>query len=352
MIFLIIVIIITICILITFKNSNVFLFANPEPGPACPVGFKSQGGKCIPSSTMLKNGLTYLSKNPTKPVPVAYKPLITSGYLVKKSDKWTVDSRKPVRQVQPGPKPAPVKPGPKPAPVKPAPVKPGPKPVPKPGPPVKSGGPSQLPSSPNQQKPTSCTFGGKQNKNCLLQYYNGNQNFQSSNNGTRLQASINPSSLDGSKNDGSQNRIRNEIAVRDVMKKDGQTISFNFSASGGNNVNKNKSAIFFQIKPQGTGNNDSLIRLGIKNGMVSYGLHGNDTVPTNIPANQHNNIQIKANNGQGTVYINGQPVKDSKGQNVSFSLGAAANSQIKFGLEAVPGQIDGTITGSYDNISF
>ena len=210
-----------------------------------------------------------------------------------------------------------------------------------------------LPHAPQQQKPTSCRFGGKDVKNCLLQYYSGEQNFIVTNDGKNLQARINPSSYDGSKNDKSKNRNRNEIALRNVVKKDGQTISFNFSAQGAQNMDKNKSAVFFQLKPQGHGGNDAQIRLGIKSdGTIGYGLFGGNIQSTGIQANQNNNIQIKTDNGRGYLYINGKQIKRKDGEPVSFSLGAADDTQIKFGLEAVPGQINGDVYGIYNNIRF
>jgi hypothetical protein len=210
---------------------------------------------------------------------------------------------------------------------------------------------SQFPPAPNPTKPVSFKIGGKTVIG-LLQYKNGPQNFRVGNDGRSLQASINPSSYDGSKKGKSQHRLRNEVAIRNEVKKTGQTIGFNFRAQGVNNLNKNKSAIFFQLKPQGGGGNDSLVRLGIKNGFISYGLHGNDTIATNIPASQKNAIQITSKNGRGYLNINGTPITNKAGEPISFSLGAANSTQIKFGLEGLNNAVHGEVQGSYDNISF
>lgn len=211
--------------------------------------------------------------------------------------------------------------------------------------------PQPFPNAPNPKKPTSFQFGGR-TVTGLQQYKNGSKNFRVSNNGKSLQASINPSSFDGSKEGNSQRRLRNEVAIRNEVKRTGQTISFNFRAQGVNNLNQNKSALFFQLKPQGFGGNDSLIRLGIKNGFISYGLHGNDTVSTNIPASQKNAIQVISKDGRGYLNINGKPITNKNGEPISFSLGAANSTQIKFGLEGLKNAVHGELQGSYDNISF
>lgn len=211
--------------------------------------------------------------------------------------------------------------------------------------------PQPLPKAPDPSKPTTFQFGGR-TVTGLLQYRNGPKNFRVSNGGKTLQASINPSSYDGSKKGNTQRRLRNEVAIRNEVKKTGQTIGFNFRAQGVNNMNKNKSTIFFQLKPQGSGGNDSLIRLGIKNGFISYGIHGNDTVATNIPASQKNAIQVTSKNGRGYLNINGKPITNKAGKPVSFSLGAANSTQIKFGLEGINDAVHGEVQGSYDNISF
>lgn len=208
-----------------------------------------------------------------------------------------------------------------------------------------------FPKAPNPSKPAKFQFGGR-TVTGMQQYKNGPQNFIVSNGGRTLQASINPSSFDGSKPGNSRSRLRNEVAIRDELKKNGQTISFNFRAQGVDNLSKNKSAIFFQLKPQGGGGNDSLIRLGIKNGFISYGIHGNDTVATNIPASKKNAIQVTSKDGRGYLSINGKPITNKAGKPISFSLGAANSTQIKFGLEGLPSAVHGEIQGSYDNISF
>lgn len=374
MILLVIVLVIIIAIL--NSNRNKFLFAPPKK---CPNGYRAQGNACVPTTSLIQNGLNYVKKNPTKKIPDAYKPLVDGGYLRNKDGKWTSNPT-------PGGKPPAIKnTSPQ---CKSGQVLSGGKCVNKPqggggsgsgsggckqGQVLKGGkcvnvpnnsgggggasqnnkgGKSTYPSAPQQQKPTQCKFGGQNVKNCLLQYYDGDKNFIVTNDGKTLKARINPSSYDGSKSDKSKYRNRNEIALRDVLKKNGQTISFDFVANGQQNVDKNKSALFFQLKPEGGGGNDALIRLGIRDGKISYGIHGNDTVPTDIPANQTNNIQIKAKDGRGYLYINGQQIKNKGGEPISFSLGAADSTQIKFGLEAVPGQISGDVTGTYDNIQF
>lgn len=218
----------------------------------------------------------------------------------------------------------------------------------KPKPPIK---PQPFPAAPNPSKPTTFQFGGRTVVG-LQQYKNGPQNFRVGNGGRSLRASINPSSYDGSKPGNTQQRLRNEVAIRNELKKNGQTIGFNFRAQGVNNLNKNKSAIFFQLKPQGSGGNDALIRLGIKNGFISYGIHGNDTVATNIPASQKNAIQVTSKDGRGYLNINGKPITNKAGKPISFSLGAANSTQIKFGLEGLKEAVHGEVQGSYDNISF
>lgn len=377
------VILLTIVVALLNSKTFTFLFAPKKPTqPAkpksCPTGFKAQGNSCVPSASFVQNGLKYVSQNPTKKIPDAYKPLVEQGYLSKNKDKWTSN------------------------------------PTPNGKPPVNTGGSTSsnkcsanqvlqngkcvtkggggsgggtsgnkcfanqvlqngkcvnksqgggtsggggkpiLPSAPQQQKPMSCTFGGKTIKSCLLQYYDGDSNFRVTNDGKRLEARINKSSYDGSKDDKSKKRNRNEIALRDSVRPNGQTISFDFSATGHNNIEKNKSAIFFQLKPEGYGGNDSQLRLAVKDdGTIAYGLHGGNTVSTGIQASQNNNIQIKTNDGRGFLYINGQQVKKNNGEPVSFSLGGNS-TQIKFGLEAVPDQLDGKgdITGVYNNIGF
>ena len=325
-------------------NNDNFLFANPKP---CPNGFKNVGGKCTPSTSIVQNGLQFLTSHPKiskDKIPKVYQPLVQQGYLTNKNGKWTSNpspsGQPPIVIPQQQPKP------------------------PKPPKPSNNGGGGQVqnppsgsqgvkstyPSAPQQQKPTTCQFGGQNVKKCLLQYYNGDQNFIVSNNGTRLQARINQSSYDGSKSDKSQNRLRNEIALQNILQKDGQNVSFDFSASGTQNIDKTKSAIFFQIKPTGGGGNDALIRLGVRDGKIAYGIGGGNMIPINIPAGQRNNIQFKMNSGRAYLYINGKQVNNSSGSPISVSLGNPNDSQLKFGLEGVPEQINGDIVGSYDNI--
>jgi hypothetical protein len=381
------VILLTIVIALLNSKTFTFLFAPKKPTQqkSCPTGFKAQGNSCVPNASFVQNGLKYVSQNPTKKIPDAYKPLVDQGYLAKKNNTWTSNptptGKPPVNTggggsssttrcaanqfLQNGKCVA-----------KPSgntgggtsgnstrcganQVLQNGKCVTKPqgggggGGMSSGGGKPILPSAPQQQKPTSCTFGGKTVKNCLLQYYNGDDNFRVTDNGKRLEAKINPSSYDGSKDDKTKNRNRNEIALRDVVQKDGQTISFDFRASGNQNIDKNKSAIFFQLKPEGYGGNDAQIRLAVKDdGTIAYGLYGGDTISTGVKADKNNNIQIRTDNGRGFLYINGQPVKTNKGDPMSFSLGSASSTQIKFGLEAVPDQITGDIYGTYDNISF
>ena len=351
--------IVIIVIIIAYLNTEHYKFLFAAPPKSCPTGFRKQGNNCVPNTSFIQNGLKYVTKNPQKKVPDAYKPLVDSGYLKKQGNTWTSNPTpggKPPAYNNTGGRGGNQKPpggggsgNQKP------PGGGGQKPPDGRGqkPPGGRGGNSILPSAPQQQKPTSCRFGGRDVKNCLLQYYNGDQNFIVTNDGKTLQARINPSSYDGSKDDKSKNRNRNEIALRNVVQKDGQTISFNFTAQGAQNMDKNKSAIFFQLKPEGHGGNDAQIRLGVRSdGTIGYGLFGGEIKSTGVQASNNNNIQIKADGGSGYLYINGQQVKANNGEPVSFSLGAANSTQIKFGLEAVPGQINGDVYGIYNNISF
>ena len=200
--------------------------------------------------------------------------------------------------------------------------------------------------NPNPKKKVEVSVGGITSP-ALLQWKKGG--LQVSNNGKNIDASINPNSQDGSKLQGTY-RNRNEIALVNNLNKL-NNISFNFSAKNTDNIKQHSTGIFFQLKPTGEGGNNAFIRLGIRDGKIAIGYPNKtpqilkDSSGNTFNANGNNNFQFKLNGNSSQLYINGKPTVDFK-----LPPSKAESTNIKFGLEAVPGTLNDAISGSYKNI--
>ena len=288
-----------------YQNDNTFHYA-AKPAKA-------------PTRNQLNNALSKLNSGQKK--PSTYQSLINKNYLYQKGGKW-YSRNKPAGQ-----------------------------------PPVRGGGkPNQgggKPSkglisnpNPNPKKKVEVSVGGVTSP-ALLQWKNGG--LQVSNDGKNINVSINPNSQDGSKLQGTY-RNRNEIALVNNLNKL-KTVSFNFSAKNTDNIKQHSTGIFFQLKPTGKGGNNAFIRLGIRDGKIAVGYPNKtpqilkDSSGNTINANGNNKFEFKLNGNSSQLYINGKPVTDFK-----LPPSKADSTNIKFGLEAVPGTLNDAISGSYQNI--
>ena len=86
--YLILICIVIISIGLWYFTTSEYLYLNAPP-KSCPIGHRIQGNKCVPNATLIQNGLNYVTKNPQKKVPDAYKPLVDGGYLKKQGSQWT-----------------------------------------------------------------------------------------------------------------------------------------------------------------------------------------------------------------------------------------------------------------------
>lgn len=207
---------------------------------------------------------------------------------------------------------------------------------------------NSFPTAPNPTKPQTVYVAGKPFKG-LLQYKNGQ--FIANSNGTQFTATIDPKSLDGSKKGDSTSRLRNELAVKNMIGGSG-TISFNLKTSGSQNVSDSKSSKstnIFQIKPSGQGGNDAFLRLGVKQGKITYGIDGGNQKPTDISASVNNKVDIKlnTNTGKHDLYINGKLITSFKA-----SKGDLQDANVKFGAEGFKNETKGRFSSTYSNVSF
>lgn len=71
-----------------------------------------------------------------------------------------------------------------------------------------------------------------------------------------------------------------------------------------------------------------------------------DSSGNQIDMNKNNKFEFKMNGNTSSLYVNGKEVS-------SFGIPPqkGGDSNIKFGLESVPGTLNGTINAEYNNIS-
>ncbi len=194
--------------------------------------------------------------------------------------------------------------------------------------------------NPNPKKPVKLNIGGTINSPTLLQYTQGG--LQISPNGRNIYASIKPNTKDGSGNN--KDRQRNEIAIKDQFKNGKSNISFNLNLASKTNDTNNRIINAFQIKPQGTNSGAAYVQVGVKNGKVAYTVNGKNSIPTNLPANTNTKVDIKMNNGQGTLYLNDKKI-------TSFNV-YSNNANVKFGLEGSGKKhVKDTVSATYNDIT-
>ena len=281
---------------------------------------------------VFKKHLKILKKN-NKPTTQYQQNLVKQGYIYKKNGKW-VSNKDPS-----GPNAG-------------APAVQNYKPQQQPQQPqqpqdnvfMKNPDPSFL-KNPNPSPQQQVTVGG----------YTTNANFQwtksgltVSSDGTKITSSINPKTPDGSKKN-STARNRNEIALKARLNKL-QNISFNFSASGEDKIKQNSTGIFFQFKPQGEGGSNGL-RFGIRDGKLALGLPYKtpkiikDKNGKEIDMTGDKKFDIKINGSKSTLFVDGKEVTTFDNPRPDKEI------NVKFGLEAVPGTLNGTYSATYNNIS-
>lgn len=204
-------------------------------------------------------------------------------------------------------------------------------------------------TSPLPNKPSLVNIGGKQVV-ALLQWNDGG--LRISQNGRVITSTIKPSSTDGSKVGKSTGRNRNEIAIKYMADKV-KGIDFKTALSGYENMKKNKSAIWFQIKPEGSsGDNNATIRLGVESdGRITIGRHGikgknnssGGPMYTSLNAKDYKgkplNISVKLNqSGKNVILVNGKELTLDNGKVAEFE-DPPKKSTIKFGAETVKGTL-------------
>ncbi len=318
----------------------------------CPGGgVRNSQGKCPSLASLGRDSVTTTTTAPTKELLAkalaaytknnksgivnkdsVYKDLVERGYLQFKDGKWKPNN-KPVGQPAVGSG------------------------AQRPSVPPSGGGSNKNPKNPkevyaanppNADKIDNVTIGGFTTQ-ALLQWNDGD--LQVSQNGTSISSSIDPQSTDGSNEGNSKKRHRNEIALVVPKKevRDLETISFDFRANGTDNIVQHSTGVFFQLKPSGKGGGNAY-RLGIRDGQLAIGLpYGTaqivkDSSGKPIDMDKSHKFDVKFDGkGGGTVYVDGKPVKPPIKM-------ANTETNIKFGLEGLPGTIEGSVSGQYDNI--
>lgn len=318
-----VIIVLTVIILYYFTSNTFFLaFASKNSNN------NSSKAAAPPSQKTLKRALqVYKEKNKSGKVqPTSnYKYLVDRGYLYFKNGTWYARNKPqgqpaavPKKQQQPAAN----------RPQNSGPLQGNQKPI------VFKGE-----NNPNPKKPVAVSVGGHDTQ-ALLQYQNGG--LKISPDGKSIVATIGPGTNDGAGNN--QDRQRNEIAIKNLLGSK-RNISFDLNVTGNVNETKNRIVNAFQIKPSGTGGDNAVLQVGVKDGKIAFRTNGNNSIKTNIDAGQAINVQIKTNpNNTSQLYINGKSI-------TSFNM-ADKDANLKFGLEGSSrNSVNGNVTATYTNIS-